>query len=293
MDGALATELEARGADLNHPLWSAKILAENPASILEFHMDYLRAGADIITTATYQASFQGLSAHGYNHTAAENIFRQGIGLALSARSQVLNEGNRSTIPLVAASIGPYGAYLADGSEFSGHYEKSNDFLKEFHKERLELLASTEVDLLAIETIPCIQEAQVLAELVEAGKGKKAWLSFSCRNAEELSSGEKFEEALKIVNRFQNIVAVGVNCTAPQHVEALLKIGSQTTDKMMFAYPNKGGQYDAVSKCWLDSGTSVSDFKTYAIDWFNAGASMIGGCCRTSPAEIRALADAVF
>lgn len=269
LDGALATELEARGADLNHALWSAKILAENPAAIREVHLDYLRAGADIISTSTYQASFQGLEAHGYDHSTVQNLFKQSVALAIDARNQVIAEGRKGPFPLVAASIGPYGAFLADGSEFTGNYGKTSEFLKDFHKERLELLVSTPADLLAIETIPCLQEALVLAELVEEANGKKAWLSFSCRNESELSSGEKFEDVVKALNRFRNIVAVGVNCTSPQYVASLLKSAHPHTNKMLFAYPNRGGVYDATQKCWIDGGNSVSDFISRAATWYKA------------------------
>ncbi len=141
VDGALATELERRGADLHDPLWSAKCLLERPDLIREVHLDYLKAGADIVTTATYQATFEGFGGRGIGYEGAARSMRDAVALAIAARDEFWSEPLRRDErlwPLVAASVGPYGAMLADGSEYRGRYSIDDRGLAEFHRPRLEV-----------------------------------------------------------------------------------------------------------------------------------------------------------
>ena len=288
LDGAMATELEARGANLNHSLWSAKLLSENPELIKQVHYDYLVASADVITTASYQASFEGFAKHGYTDDEAFALMQLSVQLAFDARDEFMKAFPGREKPVVAASVGPYGASLADGSEYRGNYGVSIQDLKTFHRRRMQVLIETGADVLACETIPCIDEAVALKELLAEFPGVQAWISFSCKDATQLSSGEDFAEAVKLLNQSAQVVAVGINCTAPQHIASLVKIAAENTDKYILVYPNKGEVWDAANKCWLPANAGDSHFYDGAKSWYLAGAKIIGGCCKTTPEDIRQL-----
>jgi homocysteine S-methyltransferase len=288
-DGALATELEARGANLNHSLWSAKLLTENPGLIKQVHYDYLLAGAKIITSASYQASFEGFANHGYTAAQAADLMRLSVTLAMDARNEALQTGAVTGYPLVAASVGPYGASLADGSEYRGDYGLSIEALKEFHRPRIEVLANSGADLLACETIPCLEEGAALVEVMKEFPHMPYWLSFSCKDEEHVCSGQPFAECAVLANSSDNMVAIGINCTPPQFVASLVRIAHGVTVKPIVVYPNKGETWDAVHKCWLP-GEGHTDFAEEAKRWQQAGATIIGGCCRTSPGDIRRLSE---
>jgi homocysteine S-methyltransferase len=288
LDGALATELERRGADLADPLWSAKCLLERPDLIRAVHLDYFVAGADVATTATYQASFEGFARRGISGRGAAQLMRDAVTLALRARDGFwADETNRMgrLRPLVAASIGPYGAVLADGSEYRGHYTLDDTALAEFHRARLAVLADAGADLLACETIPSLREARVLARLLPEFPDACAWMSFSCKDGERTSEGDPIDECAAELQRFAQIVAVGVNCTPPQYIAPLLRRMRDRTDKPLVAYPNSGELYDAASKRWSGDSSGI-EFSEQAAHWRAAGARLIGGCCRTGPKDIR-------
>ncbi len=288
LDGALATELEARGANLNHSLWSAKLLKENPQLIQQVHYDYLMASANIITTASYQASFDGFAKNGYSKEEAISLMRLSVQLALQAKEQFLQTYPQQKPPIIAASIGPYGASLADGSEYRGNYGVSIATLKLFHYERMKILAETGADIFAFETIPCKEEAIALMEVVKQFPTMQAWISFSCKDAEHISSGEPFSEVVQLINQSNNIIAVGVNCTAPSFIPSLLTIAKANTQKLIIVYPNKGETWDAEHKCWISTSAHTSSYIDDATIWFKAGANIIGGCCRTNPSDIQQL-----
>jgi len=287
LDGALATELEKRGANLNHTLWSAKLLIENPALIKQVHLDYLHAGAAIITTASYQASFEGFAKEGYSKKETEQLINLSVTLAREAIDEFLNTtpSAQSQAPLVAASIGPYGAALADGAEYRGNYNVSIEKLIEFHKDRLALLVKSNADILAFETIPCLEEAFAIKELLKRYPQSQAWVSFSCKDEAHLCSGALFSEAVELLKDSPNIIGVGVNCTAPQYIEALIKIAVAITHQYIIVYPNKGETYNSNTKTWEPTDNCHLSFVDNAQIWKAAGAKVIGGCCRTNPEDI--------
>ena len=287
LDGALATELEKRGANLNHTLWSAKLLIENPALIKQVHLDYLHAGAAIITTATYQASFEGFAKEGYSKKETEQLMNLSVTLAREAIDEFLNTtpSAQSQAPLVAASIGPYGAALADGAEYRGNYNVSIEKLIEFHKDRLALLVKSNADILAFETIPCLEEAFAIKELLKRYPQSQAWVSFSCKDEAHLCSGALFSEAVELLKDSPNIIGVGVNCTAPHYIEALIKIAVAITHQYIIVYPNKGETYNSNTKTWEPTDNCHLSFVDNAQIWKAAGAKVIGGCCRTNPEDI--------
>lgn len=287
LDGAFSTELEKKGFNLNDSLWSAKVLIESPNAIKEVHKDYLNAGADCIITASYQASYEGFIKKGLTAKEADNLIKLSTTLAKETRDEFwdnLKDKNDRIKPLVAASIGPYGAFLADGSEYRGDYKIGFEELKKFHKKRLETLIDGNPDLLACETIPCLEEAKALAELLRENGKAFAWISFSAKDEEHISSGEKISQCAKVLNEYEEIVAIGLNCTPPQYVESLIKEIRKGTDKPIIVYPNSGEIYDAKDKVWHGNCCSNS-YAESALTWFRAGASIIGGCCRTTPKDI--------
>ena len=291
LDGALATELERRGADLTDPLWSAKCLLEAPELIRRVHLDYFRAGAQVATTATYQATFEGFAKRGIDHEQAARLMTEAVSLARAARDEFCASlpSHLSPRPLIAASVGPYGAMLADGSEYRGHYGRSDRELARFHRPRLEVLACSGADVLAFETLPCLQEALVLAGLLEEHPGMTAWLCFSCRDGAHNSEGEEIGRCAQALRDYSQIAAIGVNCTAPEHLPELLGRMRERTAQPLVAYPNSGQRYDSETRRWMGQAAHVSTAQ--AGQWIAAGARLVGGCCRTTPADIRALSEA--
>ena len=295
LDGGLATQLEAQGCDLSDRLWSARLLVEDPEAIVQAHLAYFRAGARVATTASYQATFEGFAARGIDRDGAAVLLRRSVGLASGARDRLRAERQAAGAPdpgplFVAASLGPYGAMLADGSEYRGRYGLAVDDLVAFHRERLEVLAATDADVLAAETIPELEEAIAIVRLLDEAPGARAWISFSCADGGHLRSGVPIEEAVAAVAGSPAVLAVGVNCTAPEHVEPLVARSRATTAKPIVAYPNSGEGWDAVARRWTGGEAGRVD-DAAARRWRDAGASLIGGCCRVTPGQIARIAEA--
>ncbi len=291
LDGGLATELERRGADLADPLWSAGVLLDDPGLIRQVHYDYFLAGADVATSASYQASFAGLARRGLSSAAAAELMLLSVRLAQDARAQFWAQADHRVgrlRPLVAASIGCYGAYLADGSEYRGAYGLSRGQLQDFHGPRLAVLAGSGADLLAVETIPCLLEGEALVRLLAEFADVPAWLSFSCRDQEHVQHGERLAECVALANECPQVVAVGLNCTAPHLVAGLLRSLAGVTNKPLLAYPNSGAGWDAVARRWLPA--PAWNWGAAAVRWYRAGARLLGGCCRTTPETITEIAD---
>jgi homocysteine S-methyltransferase len=288
LDGALATELERRGADLNDPPWSARVLLESPAMIRAVHLNYLRAGADIVTTASYQATFEGFARRGLDAAQSAALLQTSVRLALEARDEFLAEHPDADRPLVAASVGPYGAYLADGSEYRGDYALDESALMDFHRPRLAALLAAGPDLLAFETVPCLREARAVARLLAEFPGATAWISFSARDGAHTCDGEPVSECAALLDAFPQVTAVGSNCTAPRFIPKLIRELRRGTAKPIVVYPNSGETYDASDKTW-HGVTDCEAFGVQARAWYEAGARVIGGCCRTTPEHVGAVA----
>lgn len=304
IDGGLATELERHGSNLNDPLWSAKCLLSSPHLIRRVHLDYLDAGANIITTASYQATIQGFMAKGLSREEAESLLKKSVEIACEAR-EIYNErsskeswdfmdsdGIVKQPILVAASVGSYGAYLADGSEYHGNYgEKINlEKLKDFHRRRVQILAQSGADLIAFETIPNKLEAEAYAELLEEeGIKMPAWFSFNSKDGINVVSGDSILECASVADSCKQVVAVGINCTPPRFIHGLILSMQKVTSKPILVYPNSGETYDGERKEWVKStGVEDEDFVSYVGKWCEVGASLFGGCCRTTPNTIRGI-----
>lgn len=286
LDGGLATELEARGYDLAHHLWSAQLLASDPDAIRDLHLDYFRAGARIAISASYQASRTGFLAVGMDADEADSLLMRSVQLAQQARDQALEQGIPGPL-LVAASVGPYGAIRHDGSEYRGHYGVPRAELRAFHAERLDVLAQSGPDLFAVETIPDIVEAEVLVGLLD-DYDLPAWVSFACAGGARTCAGQPYAEAVAVAVASDRTVAVGVNCSAPQHVSALLAAGRTATDLPFVVYPNAGGVWDATNGMWADQ--LAKDLPAeLVLDWVEAGALLVGGCCGLGPEAVSGIA----
>lgn len=291
IDGALATELERRGCDLKDSLWSAKILLEQPEKIKQVHYDYFKAGADCAITASYQATIAGFAKRGLSEAEAIALMKKSVTLAKEARDEFwAAEANRTgrVKPFVAASVGPYGAYLANGEEYTGNYGLTEKELMDFHRPRMRALIEAGADLLACETIPCLIEAQALVKLLGEFQSVHAWISFSCRDEAHVCEGDRFEDCIRQIEASPFVDAVGVNCTSPRFIPALIREAKKATQKPVLVYPNSGETYDAVKSDW-DGHRIYESFGEEAKEWYNAGARLIGGCCRTTPEDIQAIA----
>jgi homocysteine S-methyltransferase len=292
LDGGLATELEAQGHDLSDSLWSARLLRDEPAAIEEAHVAYLRAGAQVAITASYQASVESFARAGTPPGEAEGLLRRSVELARRARTRVAAERPAVADALVAASVGPYGAVLGEGQEYTGDYGglDAGD-LEAFHERRLRVLIAAEPDCIACETIPRADEAAILAQSLDRLEAPAGWISFTCRDGESTWHGEPIERAVEAAVSGTRVIAVGINCTAPEHVAELLRRAATATDLPLVAYPNSGRVWDGIGRRWLAVGSD-----RFAIDavsgWIAAGARLVGGCCGIGPAAIDEIARVV-
>ena len=298
VDGAMATELEKLGVNTDNELWSATALIENPEAITAVHKSYFEAGADIAITNTYQANVSEFMKLGLSESDSKNLIKQAVKVALDARNDYYRElskeerEKRALHPLIAGSVGPYGAYLADGSEYRGDYDLSKNGYQDFHRPRMQLLAEAGVDLFAMETMPNFSETKALADLLKnVFPDKYAWLSFSIKDPQTLCDGTALQNAVEYFNDDQQIAAIGVNCTSLENIEQAVKNIRSVTNKPIVVYPNNGDIYDPKSKTWTDN-PQADTYSQLVPKWLAAGANLIGGCCRTTPDDIRQAAEII-
>jgi len=280
IDGGLSNALEDRGHDLTSELWTAELLRDSPQEIAAVHRAYFDAGAEVATTASYQASVPGFVRAGMSTAEAEALIRLSVAVARDVRDEAPGR-------LVAASVGPYGAVLADGSEYTGRYGLTAAQLYDFHRPRLELLASEQPDMFAVETIPDLDEATVLAGLLDE-IGIPAWLSFTI-DGDATRAGQPLTDAFAVVADADAVVATGVNCCAPSDVLAAVRTAGDVTGKAGVAYPNSGQAWDSATHTW--HGDPSYDLGLVPA-WIDAGVAYVGGCCRIGPADIAALAGSL-
>ncbi|AWW36978.1 homocysteine S-methyltransferase [Streptomyces cadmiisoli] len=283
LDGGMSNQLESAGYDLADALWSARLLAERPEAVVEAHLAYCLAGADVATTASYQATFEGFAGRGIGPDRAAGLLRLSVAAAREATSRARERGVRRPL-WVAASVGPYGAMLADGSEYRGRYGLSVAELERFHRPRVAALVAAAPDVLALETVPDTDEAEALVRTVR-GLGVPAWLSYTVAGG-RTCAGQPLEEAFAVAADADEVIAVGVNCCAPEDVEHAVAVAARVTGKPVVAYPNSGEAWDARARAWSGGRT----FAPAQVEgWRAAGARLIGGCCRVGPETIAAVA----
>jgi len=303
IDGGLATQLEQHGADIKDPLWSALCLITSPDLIRKVHKEYLEAGAEVLVTASYQATLQGFEARGLTQAEGEALLQKSVTIACEERDRFwdqyidrlrlgLAESGMYRRALIAASIGSYGAFLADGSEYSGDYgpDMTKTKLKDFHRRRLLVLADAGADLLAFETIPCKLEAQAFVEILEEEDIQiPSWLVFNSKDGLNVVNGDSFDECIALAANSKKVVAVGINCTPPRFIDGMIRAARKVTSKPIVVYPNSGECYDGIKKEWITcTGMGEKHFISHVAEWRESGANLIGGCCRTTPITIKAI-----
>lgn len=292
LDGGLATELEARGCDISGPLWSARVLQSSPEAIEQLHYDYYAAGADCAISASYQASYEGFAAVGLDAGETTRLLRLSVDLACAARTRYRRERPDDRRDLyVAASVGPYGAISHDGAEYRGDYGLTVAELAAFHERRFAVLASAGADFLACETIPLLDEARALVRLLAEHADARAWLSFTTPDGMHISHGEPLADCARLAESAPNVAAVGVNCVRPEVVGDAIRALKAGTRKPIVVYPNSGERWDAGGESWHGACGSRA-IPELASGWVDAGARLVGGCCRVGPAEIESLARAL-
>ena len=296
LHGALGTELEALGYDISGKLWSAKYLLEEPSIIQDIHETYIAAGADLVTTSSYQATLPGLQEAGLSEAEARAIIAQTVALAKDARDkawQSLSEDEKSKrpYPLISGDVGPYAAYLANASEYTGDYGKiSKEGLKDFHRPRIAILLEQGVDLLALETIPNALEAEALVELLaEEFPEAEAYLSFTIQETDRISDGTSLEAMVELVGTSKQILALGINCSSPLLFDAALEKLASLTNKYLVTYPNSGEVYDGQTQTWKPKDVTAKNLREHSQAWHEQfQVKILGGCCRTRPNDIKAL-----
>jgi homocysteine S-methyltransferase len=288
LDGGMASELEFLGANISGPLWTAHLLEEAPEKVLAVHRAYLEAGADVLLTASYQVSRKGYAEFGLDPGRADAALLRSVELACAARAEF------SARPvLIAASLGPYGAALHNGAEYHGNYDCTFADLVQFHQERIAVLAESEADLLAFETLPSLEEARAIGQVLEPWQHLAAWFTFVCPDYRAVSlqvaHGEALRDCAVLAASFPQTVAIGVNCTQPTSIPSLIAELRDASEKPIVVYPNSGEDWDAQARCWTGQ-SDPAEFGQQAEQWFASGAQLVGGCCRTRPEHIRQIAD---
>ena len=290
LDGGMATELEYQGANIDGPLWSAHVLEDAPEKVIAVHRAYIEAGAQCILTASYQVSRIGYAEFGFAPEMADAALLRAVALARTAAA-----GFPQRRVVIAASLGPYGAALYNGAEYHGNYGCSFTELVDFHSERIRVLAESGEagpDLLAFETLPSLEEAEAIGEALAPWPELAAWFCFTCKDDLRVAHGELLSDCAAAAARFPQTVAIGVNCTHPTLMPALIGELRRASTKPVVVYPNSGEGWDAAVRCWTGEGHPAS-FGAQSADWFAAGAQIVGGCCRTRPDHVRRVAEAAL
>jgi homocysteine S-methyltransferase len=287
LDGGMASELEFLGSNISGPLWSAHVVEQEPEKVIAVHRAYLEAGAQVLLTASYQVSRMGYAEYGLDPKSADAALLRSVDLACAARAEF---PERSIF--VAASLGPYGAALHNGSEYHGNYVCSFNDLVQFHQERIAVLAESQADLLAFETIPLLEEAHAIGEALKPWPDLAAWFTFVCPDYRaaslQVAHGEALRDCAAQAASFPQTVAIGVNCTRPRWIPSLIAELRHASEKPIIVYPNSGEDWDAEARCWTGQ-SDPTEFGQQAQQWFASGVQLVGGCCRTRPEHIRQIA----
>jgi len=293
LDGGLASELESAGCDISGPLWSGHVLRDHPEKIEAVHMAYLMAGADCISTASYQLSREGFREIGLTDAEAIEALRLSVHLAERACTRFHQKFRRPV--WLAGSLGPYGAVLHNGAEYHGNYTLSHQELVAFHQRRIRALVTTKADFLLFETVPSLDEANAIVAALAGAPDVAAAISFTCRDERQTAHGDEIAACAVALEPCDQVIAIGINCLSPELIVPLLRRLRASTTKKIAVYPNSGEQWDAATRSWTSGPNSHGSPETWATlsrRWRDAGADWIGGCCRTGPAHIRAVRAAL-
>lgn len=290
LDGAMSTALEKLGYDTQSNLWTAAALIDRPDLIYKVHYGYLKAGADLIMTDTYQANIKAFREKGYSKSESDKFITKAIKIAQRARDDYEKKSKRHAY--VAGVIGPYGAYLADGNEYRGNYDLTSSEYNDFFYQKIKLILNAGVDVIGVETQPKLVEAKAILGIIhKLGSKIPVYVSYTLKDAAHISDGTSLARAVANIAQDSLVIAIGINCTKLEIVEPALHIMKRVTNKPLIVYPNTSAKYDAKTKKWVKSLNKLS-FRDYIINWYNAGAQIIGGCCTTLSTEIRDIAHFV-
>lgn len=279
LDGGLSTALESLGVDTSGDLWTAWAAWRRSDDLVRAHRSFVDAGAEIVTTASYQCDTELLERAGADTRTARQV--------LASTTELARRATEGTSCRVAASIGPFGASLADGSEYTGVYPVPWEVVESFHRRRLEVLIDTGPDLFAVETIPRRDEGSLVGDLLVEFGAPQAWFSFGCKSATDTYGGDDVTSAVEAVLDYPNLMAVGVNCVAPALVgDVLENLGD--VEAPFVIYPNHGRRWNGFERVWEGDATSIDD--DFVASWLARGARFIGGCCGTGPDGIARLAE---
>lgn len=288
IDGAMSTALESLGYNTQSDLWTAAAIIDHPELIYKVHYDYLEAGADLIMTDTYQANIYAFEKHGYSKEEAEGFITRAVKIARQARKDYENQTGRHAY--IAGTIGPYGAYLADGNEYRGDYELSEEDYRKFYEKKVQLILETGIDIIGVETQPKLKETMFLLNLIhEISPTTPIYVSYTLKDATHISDGTLLKRAVAAVTHDPAVVAVGINCTKLELVCPALRLMKCVSSKPLLVYPNTSASYDPQTKCWIKS-SNKPQFENEIIKWYLAGAQLIGGCCTTLPAQIKTISN---
>lgn len=319
LDGALGTQLESiipNDSEIqpkNDPLWSTKVLMTQPKLIERIHYQYLQSGSDIIMTSTYQASCAGLIKYANSYTdEVAHVWERSVDMANNAIRRHKLENNTKPIrnrdPIICGSVGPYGAFLANGAEYTGEYGMiSNEELEKHHFKLLQfLILHPDVKLIAIETIPNFREFKVLVNLLTKllslhGPNQKFYLSINVRNESEMCDGTPVEKVMNYLNfkmktmgiLQRNIFAIGYNCVDYHLVTSLIDNLTMFNEFHipMIVYPNLGYVYSTKHEEYI-AYQDTNELELMILDWLKRGVKIIGGCCGSGPQEIEKISEVV-
>ena len=290
LDGGLSFPVEKRNINLNSKLWTSELLISNEKLIKSIHLEYLKAGAQFITTASYQASIESLKKEGFNFQESKKIILKSVDLAEEVKKLFIKKYINKKKILIAASIGSYGSFLSDGSEYKGDYNVNDKTIFDFHESKIQILENSKANILAFEAIPNYREAKIISKILENCK-KKSWISFTCKNELEISDGTLLAKCCNFLKNNPNIFALGVNCTSPKYVTQLIKIlKNNCGDKKIIIYPNSGKKYDSKNKSWI--GKKNNSFDILLKEWINLGVDILGGCCGIGPNQIKKISKLI-
>ena len=271
LDGSMSFPLEKKGYNLHDKLWTGKALINDPDLIKNIHKGYIEAGADYISTATYQISFNRLKEMGYQPDEIKEIFQKSVDLVKDA---ILESKPKNEIKIVG-SFGPYASFDPEASEYVGEYNVSDNAIMNFHLNNIHVIEETDLDILLYETIPCLREIEILSKIL-SHSSKEIWISVTCNENIEFRDGSSFEEACKIISNIENVTTMGINCFSPLLVKKAIKKLKKYSNKKTIVYPNSGEIYNPKDKFW----SGKNDYNDLMIkNWLSLSPDIIGGCCR--------------
>ena len=278
LDGSMSFPMEQLGYNLKNKLWTGKALINNPDLIKDIHKGYIDAGADFISTSTYQISFDRLKNMGYQSEEIKKIFQKSVDIVKDA----IEESKLKKEIKIVGSFGPYASYDPEASEYIGEYDSTDIEIKKFHLNNIRIIEETDLDIILYETIPCLREIKILSEALSHST-KEIWISITCNEEMEFRDGSSFKDACEIISKIEKITTMGINCFSPLLVKKAIDLLKKYSNKKILIYPNSGEIYNPKERFW----TGNNEFNNSMIkNWLSLYPDIIGGCCRIGYDDIK-------